>query len=435
MADVLIAALSPIGHAGPLLTVAEDRVNRGDRVTVMTGSQHRAAIESFGATAHVLPRTADLDDSNFDVSILGSVSPIGLVNEMLVQIFLPPMANQLAELDKAMALQRYDVIISDVHLLGAIALLQRNPKDRPAVLLYTPSPLVLSSRDTAPFGMARHPGRGLFGVLRNRTATLYSQKLRLRRSQQMANAILKGVGAAPLPMFVLDAGVLADRYVVPTVPEFEYPRGDLPANVRYVGPMAPPPHRDFDTPPWWDALDSGRPVVHVTQGTVDVDPARLIEPTISALADEDVVLVVTKGGHDVADIKVPIPANTYVADYLPHDVLLPKVDVMVTNGGYGAVQRALCNGVPLVVAGDTEDKPEVAARVAWSGVGVNLRTGAPTASAVGRAVRDVLNNDHYRTRARRLQTLYSDYDSLAEIDVLIDEVIARRAVSEGADHG
>ncbi len=60
-----------------------------------------------------------------------------------------------------------------------------------------------------------------------------------------------------------------------------------------------------------------------------------------------------------------MPSNTYVAEHIPHDLLLPKVDVMVTNGGYGAVQRALSTGVPLVVAGNTEDKPEVAAR--WHG--------------------------------------------------------------------
>ena len=71
----------------------------------------------------------------------------------------------------------------------------------------------------------------------------------------------------------------------------------------------------------------------------------------------------------MSELGFPLPPNTYVAEYLPHDVLLPKVDVMVTNGGYGAVQRALSTGVPLVVAGDTEDKPEVAARVAWSGAG------------------------------------------------------------------
>ena len=72
---------------------------------------------------------------------------------------------------------------------------------------------------------------------------------------------------------------------------------------------------------------------------------------------------------------------------------------MVTNGGYGAVQRALATGVPLVVAGDTEDKPEVAARVAWSGAGIDLRTGAPTAKAVRHAVREVLGDGRYQPLA------------------------------------
>ena len=90
----------------------------------------------------------------------------------------------------------------------------------------------------------------------------------------------------------------------------------------------------------------------------------------------------TTGGRNVSELKAPLPMNTFVADYIPHDLLLPKVDVMVTNGGYGAVQRALSTGVPLVVAGNTEDKPEVAARVAWTGAGINLRTGTPTAGAV-----------------------------------------------------
>ena len=115
-----------------------------------------------------------------------------------------------------------------------------------------------------------------------------------------------------------------------------------------------------------------------------------------------------------------------MTEYIPHDVLLPMVDVMVTNGGYGAVQRALAAGVPLVVAGDTEDKPEVAARVEWFGAGVNLRTGNPSAGEVRRAVRDVLGGQGYRTAALRLQCEYGRRDGVAEIADLIDEVIAER---------
>ena len=73
---------------------------------------------------------------------------------------------------------------------------------------------------------------------------------------------------------------------------------------------------------------------------------------------------------------------------------------MVTNGGYGAVQRALSTGIPLVVAGNTEDKPEVAARVAWAGAGIDLSSGTPTPKAIRAAVREVLGDGRYMGRAR-----------------------------------
>ena len=99
---------------------------------------------------------------------------------------------------------------------------------------------------------------------------------------------------------------------------------------------------------------------------------------------------------------------------------------MVTNGGYGAVQRALASGVPLVVAGDTEDKPEVAARVAWTGAGINLGTGSPTPHAVRTAVHTVLGDPRYLQRARELEVAYTRRDGVAEIAGLVDEVVAER---------
>jgi UDP:flavonoid glycosyltransferase YjiC (YdhE family) len=89
-------------------------------------------------------------------------------------------------------------------------------------------------------------------------------------------------------------------------------------------------------------------------------------------------------------------------------------------------------GVPLVVAGNTEDKPEVAARVEHFGAGINLRTGTPSPSAIRRAVRDVLADDGYRRAASRLKQAYGLRDGVSEIAALVDEVIAERAMA--VDH-
>ncbi|MDX1882085.1 nucleotide disphospho-sugar-binding domain-containing protein [Mycolicibacterium sp. 120270] len=431
MPEILIAALSPVGHFGPLLNVARGLVDRGERVTVLSGAAHEREIRSVGATPATLPPQGDLDlDLLEPDSGREEISGIKRLNFDIVRLFVAPMPHQAKALAELLTQKRFDAILADYGFFGVLPFVLGERSARPPVLLFSTTPLMISSRDTAPAGLGLPPSTSTFGRLRNRALTLLSQKVLLRPAHKAANCQLHRFNSPELPTFLLDVGVLADRLIVPTVPEFDYPRSDLPANTRYVGMVHPSPTMRFRPPVWWQKLDGDRPVVHVTQGTVDnSDPRRLLQPTIEALADENVMVVATTGGPHVSELGFPIPHNAYVADYLPHDLLLPKVDVMVTNGGYGGVQRALSTGVPLVVAGNTEDKPEVAARVAWSGAGIDLRTGDPTAKAIRAAVREVLGDGRYLRRARELEAAYAQRDGVAEIAALIDEVIGERAVA------
>jgi UDP:flavonoid glycosyltransferase YjiC (YdhE family) len=76
----------------------------------------------------------------------------------------------------------------------------------------------------------------------------------------------------------------------------------------------------------------------------------------------------------------------------------------------------------LVCAGDSEDKPEVAARVAWSGAGIDLRTGRPTARRVGDAVRTVLTDPAYRAAARRIAADFARHDPPREAADLLERL-------------
>src|SRR3981189_3004879 len=134
--------------------------------------------------------------------------------------------------------------------------------------------------------------------------------------------------------------------------------------------------RHFCPPPRWAAGGTAGSVGLVTQGTVaNHDLGRLVGPTLTALANQDLLVIASAGGPPVEAIPVSWPGNGGGASFLPFDRLLPKVSVMVTNGGYGAVTHALSLGVPMVVAGDSEEKPEIAARVARAG-GRHARAGA-----------------------------------------------------------
>ena len=122
----------------------------------------------------------------------------------------------------------------------------------------------------------------------------------------------------------------------------------------------------------WAGLD-GRGVVHVAQGTAQLVPARVIAPTLEALA---VATSSSWSAPTIARSNAPAPDTPAAAAFLPYDELLPRTAVFVTNGGYGGVQYAMRYGVPIVATGGKEDKPEVGARVAWSGVGRRIRTRA-----------------------------------------------------------
>jgi len=131
-------------------------------------------------------------------------------------------------------------------------------------------------------------------------------------------------------------------------------------------------------------------------------------------------VVTTAGGK----LEGPIPANARVAAFLPYDDLLPHVNLLVTNGGYGTVQMALAKGIPLVGCGHTEDKPEICQRIDWSGVGLRIRERQPSPEAIRTAVRRVLSDSRFRTRAAALQSAYARHDPAAESARLLEQLAA-----------
>lgn len=165
-------------------------------------------------------------------------------------------------------------------------------------------------------------------------------------------------------------------------------------------------------------MDDPRPVVVVTQGTLaNQDLTELVEPTLTALAELD-VLVVAALGRDIGALGIPVPANAHVEAFVPFDALPPRADLLVTNGGPGATQHALAAGVPVIVAGLTEDKPAVAARVAAHGLGISLGTARPTTSQIAEATRTVLGNPTIRASAKLISSAYAEYDALDLIEPL-----------------
>lgn len=426
MSTYLLCA-SPIqGHVAPIIAIARHLVSRGHAVTVLTGSRFRDAVMATGADHRSLAGIADFDDREMQDHLPDRDRHRGIARLRydVETIFVRTVPDQTRALEAAIAESAPDAVLVDAAFAGILPLLLDDPASRPPVLAAGVIPLSQSSTDAAPYGLGLGPSASVLGRARNRALNTFVQKVVFRRTQELADDIMAELGRPQLTNFVLDLSRLFDRFMQLSPAEFEYPRRDLSPNLTFVGTVLPPAPVTSDPPEWWPELDGDRPVVHVTQGTIDnKDFGRVVRPTLDALVDRDVLVVVATGGRPVEELG-ELPGNARAAEFLPYDQLMPKTDVFVSNAGYGGTQYALSHGVPLVTAGDTEDKPEVSRRAEWAGVGVNLRTGTPTPAAVRRAVDTVLADHRYRGRAQVLAAQIRQYDTFGLIEAELEAASA-----------
>ncbi|ANS79597.1 N-glycosyltransferase [Serinicoccus hydrothermalis] len=398
---------------GPTAPIVRALVERGHEVTVITGQRYRHTFDSLGARTTPLPPEVDFDDTDLDGSIPGRAGLSGLrLARFDLTRFVEAMPHQLRVVDEELDRSPVDVVLCDPLFLAGMPLVLRPRTERPRVLalgfLPLMAPLPALPPPTNPLASARN------AAIRRVARRFLRPITRLAHEQVRA---LTGVGTDLLPF---DWPTRSEGILQMTAPGFEYPRttADVPAPIHFVGPTTTSATTDHPLPPWWEDLDGDRPVVHVTQGTIaNADLGQLLEPTIAGLADADVLVVATTcGGTLSVD---PLPDNVRVADFLPYDELLPRCDVMVTNGGYGGVNHALRYAVPLVCVGASEDKRDVAARVTWSGVGVGISRPSLTPRAARRAVDRVLAGTAYRSRARELADQIAAGPSTDEVVALI----------------
>lgn len=397
--SALLCAMPAVGHVDPMLVVARELLARGWRVRMLTGARYASRVRDAGVEFFPLPASADtLDAVGADSRNRG----IATINRGVEEAFVRPAVPASETLQAILDMEPADVVFHDMTFLGVQSLLALPRNDRPLVVMCGIGPAGFSSRDTPPFGLGISPSRvALWGRIRD-AVLRRSARWVLAPAHRSLDAMLSAIGAKPLGrQFFMDVLQRSDLLAQFTVPGFEYPRSDAPAHLRFYGPMMTPA-KEVAEPEWWAALDDHRLTVHVTQGTVaNTDFGELVTPALEALEDEDVNVVVTAGGRSSADLP-HLPPNAVAADYISYDALLPRTSVFLTNGGYGGLHQAMRHGVPIVIAGDSEDKVETSARVHWSGAGISLKTGRPTPTQIQRAVRRVLSDRSYATKSRAL---------------------------------
>jgi MGT family glycosyltransferase len=426
MNRVLIATMPAAGHVGPLVPLARELVRSGHDVSWYTGSEYREKVEATGATffGHVHARDRDVAALDAEFPERARLKGLAKFKFDIREVFIAAVPGQVADIEALLDEVRPDVIVAEPGMAAAASVIEQRHGIPWATCGI--SAFAMRSEDTAPFGLGLKPTRTPLGRLRNRALHAVIHRTVFREVDRDYRAMRATLGLEPDTRGVFEATLSPYLYIQPTVPSFEYPRRDLAPQVHFVGPLLPAAPVAFDPPHWWNEMQlDRRPVVLVTQGTVATDPRELLLPTLEALRDEPVQVIAVTGGPDPADLPAP-PENARIQRYVPFAALMPHVSAMVTNGGYGGLHYALAHGVPLVVAGASEEKPELVARVNWTGTGIGMRTQRPSAGRLRNAVRSVLADPSYACRALRLQADMAGCDGPVRAAELVTELAGVR---------
>lgn len=415
----LFATVPAAGHVHPAVPIARALVARGHEVRWLTGSAFRELVTSTGAVFEPLVETDDpAGGSTFNERFPEREGLSGLagIKFDIKHLFLDEIPGQVADLERVLSTYGADAVVADAGFVGASV--QHELHGTPWASIGI-TPLLIPSRDLAPFGTGLPPLRTIRDRLRSSAMSMLQGGV-MRDVEKHHTAIRARYGLPKSRAGVFEAGVSRQLYLQSGTEAFDYSRSDLPPQVHYVGPLtssglSSTTHTD------WQALAAGRPIVVLTQGTVADQGDTLVDPGLRALADEN-VFVVAIG----TSLSGEPPADARHVPYLPYEEILPLASAMVTNGGYGGVQIALSHGGPLAVAGATEDKPEVAARVAWAGAGIDLRTATPTEAVIRDAVRRLLTDKDIQGNARRIADDYARHDAPQTSADLLESLASMR---------
>jgi MGT family glycosyltransferase len=423
MSKILVPAMPLAGHANPMLVIAEFLRNQGHDVLFNCSDIFRERAEASGLRFFPLEGNA-----NYDFRRLGELipalrnftSPLDLTFTYVKHLVADRIPDQYRGIRRIIDREGVDLIVTESAFYGVLPLLLRNELRPPVISCGTLAPLwhdaassYLTGPDNTPEGRERNREQSRQWKEERAPAALY------------VDAVLKTLGVRVPGGFDISetAYRLPDIFLQLGAESLDYPLYEERPNLHFAGPLISRSNLSMDAPAWLAQLDGSKPVIFLTQGTVaNHNFDHLVNPALAGLADEDVQVVVTAGGGRTDGIV--LQKNSILEPYVPYDLIFPKTSVFVTNGGYTGVQQALTYGVPIVSAGVTEDKPRVGARVEWSGVGIDLKTGQPTAEQVRNAVREILRDGRYSDRAQMLGSSIANKDALTTVSQFVEMAVA-----------
>lgn len=174
----------------------------------------------------------------------------------------------------------------------------------------------------------------------------------------------------------------------------------LPPHWHYVGPIFA--HLDGAIPGEIQALSQQHPLIYCAMGS---SANREILATVLTAFTGSPYTVITPMRTHLAHMKLTIPPNVHVFDWLPAHLVNPLADIAVIHGGQGTVQTAVAAGTPFVGIGLQPEQEANIDLIVRHGSALRIRKRQLTRARLLEAIQTLLDNAAARDAAQKLRAV------------------------------
>jgi UDP:flavonoid glycosyltransferase YjiC (YdhE family) len=129
-----------------------------------------------------------------------------------------------------------------------------------------------------------------------------------------------------------------------------------------------------------------------------------------------------RAGRGIAPNALSVSGGVEAQSFVPHDAVLPSVDLVVTHAGFGTLMYSAGAGKPVLCLPNGRDQNDNAARMEALGLGRTLSPDAPP-TAISSAIMDMLGDETLRAASRSFASGVSRFGDLTHAANLIERAV------------
>lgn len=393
MAHIGVTCLPMPSHMNLFLALGEELQARGHNLTFFNLPENKARIVSMGFEfASIEPEHLPSGTLGRMIQDMGKASPRaamaiqGRFDSLRYRAILTQLPALIQEL-------RPDGMIVDQAeaCSGSVAEMAAVP------WVTVASGLCMNSEPQIPPFLTSWPySQSRFPVARNRLAYA-ALNVAMLKTRSLINRFRRQWGLTASTR--MDDTFSPMAQICQQIPEFDFPRRELPDCFHYVGPITSEKRKSIDFP--WDRID-GRPLIYASLGTLLNHHGYLYRTIAESGLNSGSQLVISLGGSGVEQREQDFPGSPIVVKYAPQLDLLARASLTITHAGLNTTLESLRCGVPLVAIPISFEQPAIAARIRFTGAGELLRLSRLSVPRLRSCISRVLQNPAYKEAAMRL---------------------------------